>query len=230
MSLHNDIARIANLMGDATRASILIALMDGRALTAGELAIQANISPQTASNHLNKLSQAKLIVCESSGRHRYYKIASPDVAKALESISLLTAAPDLASLHSKKLDKDICFARSCYDHLAGTLGVKITLGLVTKKYLILHSNKFSITNDGKLFFDAMGINCEGLLQSRRKFANPCFDWTERKYHLAGSLGTALLDYFINHRLFMRSKYKPRVILLTSKGRQWLKNTLDIVTP
>lgn len=227
MSLENDIAKVANLIGDKTRAKILTALMEGRALTAGELALNANISPQTASNHLNKLLQANLIVCERAGRHRYYKLASYQVAKALESLSILSESKKKSPPRHHKLPQDIKLARTCYDHLAGELGVAILKTLQTKKYVKLSDNQFEVTQKGSHFFKRLSIDINVLTQLRRSFARPCLDWTEREYHLAGSLGKALLDYFLNHRLVIRSKRKPRVIVLTTKGKQWLRSQLAI---
>lgn len=224
-SLDKSIAEVGALIGDKTRATILISLMEGRSLTAGELALRANISPQTASNHLSKLIKAKLIVCECFGRHRYYTIASSDVASALEALSIITEIPKQALPHLAKVDKDLCFARTCYDHLAGELGVKITNHLLKKKIITLENDLFSVSNLGKEFFYQLGISTDALIIKRRHFAKPCLDWTERKHHLAGSLGAALLDYFMSNKLLMRSKQKPRVIILTTKGSLWINENL-----
>ncbi|MEM1243365.1 MAG: winged helix-turn-helix domain-containing protein [Pseudomonadota bacterium] len=224
MSLESN---IANLIGDTTRAKILTTMMDGRAFTAGELAMIANVSPQTASNHLSKLRQAKLILCETGGRHRYYKLASHRVAKVLESLSILTDSPKLSLPNHNKLPREISLARTCYDHLAGRLGVAITAALQSKQYIKLIEKNFIITTKGKQFFAELDIDVTVLTNLRRSFARPCLDWTERKYHLAGSLGKAILDYFLNHRLVMRSTSKPRVIVITTKGKKWLKSYLSI---
>lgn len=218
MNLETQIAKVASLIGDKTRSAILIALMEGRALTAGELALRANISPQTASNHLKKLLAAELIeLIKTPTRYRYYKISSPLVAKTLESLSLLLPDKKRPPRH-EKLDQDICFARTCYDHLAGTLGVKLTEAFTKKQFLVLRDEVFELTPQGAEFFQVMGINCDELMKLNRQFAKPCLDWTEREYHLAGSLGSALLEYLLTHRLIMCSKYKPRVIILTAAGR------------
>jgi DNA-binding transcriptional ArsR family regulator len=228
MTIDIEIAKIANLMGDKTRAAILMALMAGKALTAGEIALRAQISPQTASNHLKKLTEAKLIeLVPTPTRYRYCKIASPLVAKALESLSLLTPVPLSRPPRHEKLDKAICFARTCYDHLAGELGVAITKRLISFNFLRLDAEDFSVTDKGMIFLNNLGIDCGALQQQRRHFAKACLDWTEREYHIAGSLGHALLEYQINNGLLVAARHKPRAMLLTTKGRLWLKANLEI---
>lgn len=225
MSLEQEIANVAALIGDKTRAAILIALMAGKALTAGELALRTHISPQTASNHLKKLQEAKLIIrVPTPTRYHYYKIDSPLVAKALESLSLLTPIHKMLPPRHQQLDQSICFARTCYDHLAGTLGVSLCQGLQHKNYIKLQADEFLVTKQGINFFNQLKISCEELKQQRRHFAKPCLDWTEREFHLAGSLGKALLDYFIAHHLLHPSKTKARVMILSEKGRQWLEKS------
>lgn len=158
MKLDEEIAKVANLIGDKTRSAILISLIEGKALTAGELAFRANISPQTASNHLKKLLEAKLItLIKTPTRYRYFKISSPLVAKALESLSLLLDINYQQPPRHEKLDKEICFARTCYDHLAGTLGVNIAKALVLKGYLYFEDEKFIITDRGYSFFKYLNI-------------------------------------------------------------------------
>lgn len=226
MAIDNEIAKIAALIGDQTRANILIALMEGRALTAGELALRANISPQTASNHLKKLMEAELIVyVRTPTRYRYYKIASSLVAAALESLSLLTDNVKKAPPRHGNLNQDIRFCRTCYDHLAGELGVRITQSLLKHHFLKQHDESFSVTSAGESFFADLGISINSLQKLRRPIAKPCLDWTEREYHLAGSLGSALLDYFLKQRFMLRSKTKSRVIIPTAEGTLWLNRHL-----
>lgn len=229
MDIKNDIAKVAELIGDNTRASILVALMEGRTLTAGELALRANISPQTASNHLKKLLAAKLINhVKTAGRYRYYQIASPLVAQALEALSVLKSpAQKSCPPRHGRLNQEIRFARTCYDHLAGELGVKVTQALVKKNFLQEQDGIYSITIMGKNFFSQHQIDCDTLIKQSRQFARCCLDWTEREYHLAGSLGKALLDYFLQQRLLLRSKTKPRVVLLTTQGQLWLRTQLGL---
>ena len=224
-SLDESIAEIGSLIGDKSRALMLTSLMEGKSLTAGELALRANISPQTASNHLNKMMKASLVVCEVFGRHRYYKLSSSDVAAALEAIGIVTSSPKQELPHLNHLDKEICFARTCYDHLAGELGVRITNALLSKKMIVEKNHQYQVTNTGEKFFGQIEISTADLVGQRRHFAKPCLDWTERKYHLAGSLGAALLEYFVKNRLLIRSQKKSRIVVLTSKGELWFKDKL-----
>ncbi|MGQ3890273.1 ArsR/SmtB family transcription factor [Legionella sp. CNM-1927-20] len=228
MNLEEHIAKVASLIGDRTRSAILIALMEGKAFTAGELALRANISAQTASNHLKKLLEAELItLIKTSTRYRYFRLSSPFIAQSLEALSLLPNPNNQDLPHRKYIDYKICFARTCYDHLAGILGVKITKALQAKTFIKAIDDKFVVTKQGERFFKNLGIDCKKLRELKRQFAKPCLDWTEREYHLRGSLGHAFLDYLLNNRLLIRSANRSRVLILTEKGRQWLKNYLSI---
>ncbi len=220
-----DIAHIASLIGDKARATMLMALLAGRALTAGELAKQANISPQTASSHLNKLVKSSLLVVESQGRHRYYRLANRDVAHVLESLALVAPMQP----YSEKPVSEIQYARSCYDHLAGRLGVAVTLALLKNKWIKPADNEYVVTPGGIKFFISLGIDCEDLLIKRRRFAYPCLDWSERVHHLAGSLGARLLEIFIDKRWVMRVK-SSRALLVTEKGKHELRRALRAVMP
>lgn len=222
MSMELDIAHIASLLGDKTRASMLVALMNGQALTASELSFIANASAQTVSNHLLKLQHARLISCEPAGRHRYYRLANHHIAETLESLSLLSKPPKQRPPHHQKLDHELCFARSCYQHLAGELGVEICRLMQDKQLIIKKDQQFELTAAGQHFFTKLDIDWQRLQSARRQFAKACLDWTEREHHLGGSLGQALLSYLLEQRLVLRSKSKQRVLLLTSKGQQWLK--------
>lgn len=225
--VNNDIAKIASLIGDETRAAILMTLMAGKAFTAGELAILSNVSAQTASNHLKKLQQARLIICEAAGRHRFYKLASHEVANVLESLGLLISADIQIPPGHEKLDKDICYARTCYDHLAGELGVKITKGLLENNFISLSDGILIVTDKGYAFFKSLSINLECLKKQKRQFAKACLDFSEREYHLAGSLGAVLLNFMVSNRLVIKSNEKQRVIILTEKGKQWLRTELKL---
>lgn len=229
MSLNEDLSMMAGLLADQTRTAMLIALMEGKALTAGELALRANISPQTASNHLKKMLDARLLICEPLGRHRCYKISSSHVAGILESLGVLTSFAAKRPPRHEKLDKTICFARTCYDHLAGELGVRIKNALIKKQFIVFNESQkvFTVTEAGKQFFQTLNISVEELMHQPRACVKPCLDWTEREYHVAGSLGTALLHYLLENRLILRSKTKARVVVLTTKGELWLKEKLGI---
>ena len=151
------------------------------------------------------------------------------MAQALEALSLLTEPPlKKAPPRHQHLSSDICYARSCYDHLAGTLGVKLINALLNKRYLLWHKEHYTLTAAGERFFATLGINCAQLQAQPRQFTRCCIDWTEREYHLAGSLGQALLDYFLAQRLLLRSRQQARVLRLTHSGKLWFKAQLGLI--
>jgi hypothetical protein len=147
--------------------------------------------------------------------------------QVLESLGVAACPWKIQHQPIEKIDPDICFARSCYDHLAGNIGVNITQALIQKNYIELKDKEFGVTSLGEAFFSHLNINIKDLQQLRRQFSKVCLDWTERKYHLAGSLGAALLDYCIKHRLLFCSKKKERVLVLTTEGKLWFKNNLNV---
>lgn len=218
-----DVAFIADLIGDPARSAILIALLEGKALTAGELARQANISPQTASSHLHKLIEGGLIIANAQGRHRYYHLANSEVAHALEALALLVPKP-LFNL-SQPL-KDIQYARSCYDHLAGRLGVIITQALLKQKLIKLDDKNYKLTSAGEHFFTELEIDIKNIKTQRRRFAYPCLDWSERVHHLAGSLGSSILSLLLEKRWVLRAK-EGRTLYLTDQGKFKLNELLKI---
>lgn len=222
--LKQDIAFIANLIGDAARSAILIALLEGRALTAGELARHADISAQTASSHLSKLVAGGLVTVAAQGRHRYYRLANPEVAHTLEALALV-APKSLVNRPLKPL-KDIQYARSCYDHLAGKLGVILTRAFLKQKIIKLEGHEYKVTPLGEKCFTGLGIDIKTLMTQRRRFAYPCLDWSERVHHIAGSLGASLLSLIIQKRWVMRAK-QERVLYLTPQGRLKLNDIFKI---
>lgn len=189
----NDMAlnHVAGIIGDPARSAMLIALLAGRALTAGELSMIAETSPQNASGHLNKLLQAELVAIEVQGRHRYYRLSSPDVAHALESLAALCSEEPLNRPESPQLS-GIRFCRTCYDHLAGKLAVEIASSLVEHDALRENRHDFLITRSGVKFFSKLDIDVRRLSSQRRALALRCLDWTERRAHISGALGAAIL--------------------------------------
>src|SRR4030095_8154359 len=181
----NQFVDIAGLIGEPARAKMLWNLLDGRAYTASELAMAADISGTSASNHLTKLLGADLLKVEKQGRHRYFSFSKPEIAYVVESLA------SLSSHSSRKMEKEtvllgIKYCRSCYDHLAGFVGVKITEGLEKKKALRKSANSYLVTNSGwKLLADLDIV--EDLMNKRRPLTRQCLDWSERKPHLAGQL-------------------------------------------
>lgn len=189
------IARAGAVFGDSGRASMLVALLDGRALTARELADRAGVTPSTASSHLGKLLQACYVSVERQGRHRYYRIASADVAAMLESIhsaSTNIGRPAEARSYGPR-EEEMRRARSCYDHLAGRLGVAIATSMELARHIRLELAGVELTGQGEAVLQQFGIDLEGLRRSGRTFCRTCIDWSERRPHLAGALGAAILE-------------------------------------
>jgi DNA-binding transcriptional ArsR family regulator len=191
-----DIALVASLVGDPARANMLTALLSGRALTATELAHQAGITPQTASSHLSKLESGGLIEPEKQGRHRYYRLTGPDVAGVLEGLAGLAARAGHMRLRTGPKDPALRRARICYDHLAGDLGVQMLDSMKTQR-LVRHSQQaIELTAEGTRFMaKALQIDAEALAHPRRPVCKACLDWSERRHHLAGTLGAALMTRF-----------------------------------
>lgn len=213
-----DVAATAALIGDPVRAAMLLALLGGAALPATELAYRGGASPQAASAHLRKLVDGRLLTVAASGRHRTYRLAGRDVAQAIE--ALLSVAPPrrmVALTQSFAMDR-LRAARTCYDHLAGRLGVAVTDGLVRRGAIHPANGEFRVTERGEGVFGDLGIDVAELRHARRALARACTDWTERRPHLAGSLGKALLDRFVANAWLVRSA-ADRSVRLTSRGER-----------
>jgi DNA-binding transcriptional ArsR family regulator len=210
-----DIAAIASLVGDQARANMLCALLDGRALTASELAYAAHVSPQTASGHLGKLASARLIEVARQGRNRYYRLAGHHVAAMLESISGVAAvAPP--RLRPPRIEPDMRAARMCYDHIAGQLGVTLADALLEHQHVELAEDGGVVTPAGEAFFARIGVDLSSARESRRVFCRPCLDWSERRPHLAGAVGAALARRLMESRWIAR-KRDSRALTITPVG-------------
>jgi DNA-binding transcriptional ArsR family regulator/DNA-binding PadR family transcriptional regulator len=215
------IASVAGLVGEPSRAAILLALLDGRALPAGELARHAKLSAAAASLHLKKMIEGGLLVVQSAGRHRYYRLASPEVAHALEALgAIATVAPPLRSLSSTRAQLRV--ARTCYDHLAGACAVALAQRLEQNGVLRVQDDRsYTITADGSSWLlDVMQVDT-ALLPRRRAIARRCLDWTERRSHVAGPLGAAFLERFTAWRWVARTP-DSRALRITSRGWEGLK--------
>ena len=187
---------VASLVGDPARANMLTALLGGRALTATELAHQAGITPQTASSHLSKLETGGLIEQEKQGRHRYYRLTDPDVAGVLEGLAGLAARAGHMRLRTGPKDPALRRARICYDHLAGDLGVQMLDSLKKQKLLRQSKQAIELTAEGERFLArALQIETGALAHPRRPLCKACLDWSERRHHLAGTLGAAIMTRF-----------------------------------
>ncbi|MDC8100726.1 MULTISPECIES: ArsR/SmtB family transcription factor [Chryseobacterium] len=224
--MEKEIGYITSLIGDPIRTTILWSLLDNKAYTATELAIHADTSPQNISMHLNKLVQADLLTVERQGRHKYYRFSKPEVAYAIEAIGNLIPNDRHKKIVSNTDNSSIKYCRTCYDHLAGKVGVLLTEALLTHKIIDFDVNTYIVTKSGTRFFAELEVNIEDLKKQRRAFARPCLDWSERKHHLAGSLGAALLDKMLSLDYVRRTK-NSRAILLTSKGKQYLYERFKI---
>jgi DNA-binding transcriptional ArsR family regulator len=216
-----DIAMIAALVGDPARANMLTALMTGRALTATELAHQAGITPQTASSHLSKLEAGGLIAQEKQGRHRYYRLADPDVAGVLEGLSGLAARAGHMRVRTGPKDPALRRARICYDHLAGDLGVQMLDSMKRQKLVRQLQHDIKLTPEGARFMaKTLQIDAETLAHPRRPLCKACLDWSERRHHLAGTLGAAMMTRFTELKWAARdSTPGSRVVNFSRNGEK-----------
>lgn len=213
-----DIALLGSVIGDPARANMLIALMSGKALTATELASEAGITVQTASSHLSKLEGAGLLQQRKQGRHRYFALADEDVAEVLEALMGLAASRGLMRTRTGPKDPALRRARVCYNHLAGDLGVQLFDSLQQRRLLTGTETDFALTDAGRDFLEDLGIDVEALERERRPVCKSCLDWSERRTHMAGALGTALLDRFIGLGWAERVP-KSRIISFSAKGQK-----------
>lgn len=213
-----DIARIASLVGDPARANMLTALMNGGALTASELALEAGVSLPTASSHLAKLIDGKLLTVASQGRHRYYALSGTEVATMIEAISGVAANSGPKRARPGPRDKSMREARVCYDHLAGDHAVAMFDRFVAQGVIVRDDEAVRLGPSGASFFAAVGIDTSKLSTSRRPMCRACLDWSVRRSHLAGSLGTAILDKILAEK-WARRPASSRVVEFTPPGRK-----------
>ena len=225
-STQPDIAEAAALIGDRGRASMLFALLDGRAMTASELAASAGITPQGATAHFKRLLDGGLLTQEAVGRHRLFRIASPAVAHAVEALAAIAKPARIVALPQNLEMARMREARSCYDHLAGRLGVAVTEGLVARRALRLAGTSFELSRTGERVFASLAIDLDLERARSRSFARACLDWTERKPHLAGSLGAALLDMFLSRGWVLRNR-RDRSLRIADGARAEIAAALRI---
>jgi len=219
-----DLAAIAGLIGDRARANILLSLMEGRALTATELARAAGITKQTASSHLSKLLDARLVAVEQAGRHRYHRLADDDVGLAIEQLIGLAARLDLTTVQTGPADAAMRKARVCYDHLAGEMGV-LLLESFERRALIRRSGRdLILTDGGERFLNDRDIDLTALTVRRRPLCLPCLDWSVRRYHLAGALGAALLERCLKQSWARRVK-GTRTLVFSVVGERAFRKEL-----
>jgi DNA-binding transcriptional ArsR family regulator len=230
-----DIAAVGALLADPSRCRVLLALDDGRALPAGRLAMEAGVSPATASGHLRKLLEAGLLTVEVHGRCRYYRLAGPEVGRLIEALQQLAPSRPVTSLRADSRARALRFARTCYDHLAGRLGVRLMARLLEDGHLAGgdgtfdpatarrdkrtgygHDVDYALTGAGRAFLDEFGVT----LPAGRPVVRYCVDWSEQRHHLAGALGRGLLDRFADLD-WVRPSPHSRALVVTETGRDGL---------
>ena len=220
---------IGMAIGSPARAAMLDALFEGHALTATELARLARVSPPTASAHLEKLLRSGLVVRERHGRHRYFRIAGPEVAEALEVLARLGVERTAPRPPPSRERKSIRRARLCYDHFAGALGVAMTSAMVDHGWLVPEDRDFRLTESGEAFFAGLGIDLDAARSKRRMFARQCLDWSERRPHLAGSLGAALAERAFDEGWVKRTR-RRREVAITRHGEAELERHFGLMLP
>lgn len=221
-----DIVRIAALIGDPARANMLVALMSGKALTAAELAAEAGITAQTASSHLARLHEGGLLHPRKQGRHKYFSLASTEVAGVLEALMGLAAGAGHLRSRTGPRDKALRQARICYNHLAGDMGVQMFDSLLAQGHLAFRENELRLTGAGRDFAAAFGIAVKSLSASRSVLCRECLDWSERRSHLAGSLGRALLARFVELG-WARVDKSTRIVTFTPSGLRQFRLMFDL---
>jgi DNA-binding transcriptional ArsR family regulator len=221
------VSEVASLISEQSRSTILLTLLDGRRYTVSELAVACKITPQTASFHLTKMRSKGIVLSEKIGRHKYISLASSEVASILEKLLTLTEERKPNSFKEVSRLKEIHFARTCYDHLAGRLGVELTNSLLENNYIVDSGENFELTPLGEAFFDSVGMELSLLKRKRRAFTCKCLDWSERKFHLAGALGNSLLLYTLEENWIERIP-STRAIRVTNKGMKGFKDVFGII--
>jgi DNA-binding transcriptional ArsR family regulator len=216
-----DIAAVAGLVGDPTRGRMLTALMDGQALTATELAIEGGVTASTASSHLARLSSAGLVSLVTQGRHRYYRLSSPEVAAAIEGLMGIAPRVRQQSIHIGPMDEKLRRARVCYDHLAGETAVRLLKRLREKNILVGSDNALVLTEKGETWCTGIGIDLDALRKKRRPLCRACLDWTERRTHLAGALGAAILERLFALR-YARREPGTRAVHLSPRAETFME--------
>lgn len=221
-----EISQTAALIADPTRSTLLWTLADGRALPACELALEARVGAPTISFHLGKLIAGGLVAAEKHGRHRYYRLADPALVGLLEQLATRSPAARARSFAEGQNGKKLRFARSCYDHLAGRLGVLATEKLAASGYLVPAGLDFELGESGREFFARLGVELASPRAGRRAFARACLDWSERRHHLAGALGAAWLRHLLQ-REFLKRTPTGRALQLTAAGRRFFEEELAL---
>ena len=230
MEYEGDIPRIASLLADPARARILWALIDGTTRPAGELAYAANVSAQAASAHLGKLVAARLLAAQAQGRHRYFRIAGPEVAAMVEGMASLSAAiaprkPRPAAA-ARSAAPQFLHARTCYGHLAGELAVELLEAMLKSRWLAAEGSDYRLTGLGEAKLAELDIDVAAARVARRAFARACVDLTQRRPHLGGALGDAFLASCVAKRWILRQR-RSRVVSVTPRGAESFRRLFNI---
>lgn len=221
-----DIASVAALLADPTRAAVLLALSDGRAFTASELAKRARVAPSTMSEHLGRLLDSSLLVVEKQGRNRFYRLADPTIVEIIENLARLAPRMQIRTLSESERAKAIYRARMCYNHLAGTLGVLLTEALVEKQILRPLDMGYLVDSEGAAWLEAFGIACQPLKKHGQLVIPWHIDWSERKHHAAGAFGAAFANRLLDLKWIERQPAN-RAIHLTTEGQAGLEQAFGI---
>jgi DNA-binding transcriptional ArsR family regulator len=226
MSNAPHIAEVAALVGDPARANMLVALLGGQALTATELAYAAGVSPQTTSGHLGKLAAARLVVLMKQGRHRYYRLAGPQVGHMLESIMEVALDGPPRYQPRSKTDDQMRYARTCYDHIAGVVGVGLADRMIEREFVVLGDEGGEVTPAGMEFLTRLGVDLAGARERRRMFCRPCLDWTERRSHIGGAVGAAIAQRCFELK-WIEHVRDSRALTVTAAGRRGLMESFGL---
>jgi DNA-binding transcriptional ArsR family regulator len=229
-----DLPAVAALIADPSRAAMLDALLSGGRHSARELAVAAGIAPSTATEHLDRLEAGGLVLCERVGRRREVRLAGPEVGRALEALAAIAPAKPVSGLRAWHHGEALRAARSCYDHLAGRAGVALADGLVARKLLRLGDGAFALTDRGGAALAGFGLDVDAVLGARRATARACVDWSERRPHVGGALGAALLRELLDRRWVAHAPAQTgakatrgRVLRVTDTGRAGLREQLGV---
>jgi len=222
------ISPVASLLADPARVAILLALSDGREVAAGELALVAGVAAATASFHLAKLRSAGLIGLRRQGRHQLYRLASPELVQALEALAVLAPESAPRTHRQARIGRAVRAGRTCYDHLAGRLGVCLTRALLDRGAVRLAGAEFEVTPEGEHLLGELGVDLAAARTLRRAFAPACLDWSERAPHIAGALGAALLTRLFDWGWIKRTP-ASRAVEITLAGRRGLHRTFGIAS-
>ena len=225
MESEEEFLSISSLICEPARVKMLWNLLDGRAYTASELSVAADISATSASNHLNKLLEADIIKVEAQGRHRYYAFSRPDVAYVVESLASL-ANHNHSNKEKQTSTKGIRFCRTCYDHLAGMIGVRVTEAMEQKNLIMKTGTIYTVSTKGWKWLAQFDISKDDFTTNRRPLTRQCLDWSERRPHLAGLLGAILLQRMLERKWFRKIQFS-RELIVTAKGAKELYNLLDV---